>query len=72
MSDFLWDSRSRAEISIIFASIAKTTNYLESTNNLQIGLIALLFGYYKKFSICCKNIHKFLETRVLQNFKTTR
>ena len=51
MSDFLWDARSRAEISIQFASIAKTTNYLGRTNNLQIELIALLFSYYKKFSI---------------------
>ena len=44
ISDFLWNARSRA----------KTTNYLGSTNNLQIGYIALLFSYYKKYSICCK------------------
>ena len=64
MSDFLWDARSRAKISILFASIAKTTNYLESTNNLQIGLIALLFSYNKKFSICCEKSPKFLEIKV--------
>ena len=38
MSDFLQDARSRADISIIFASIA----------NLQIRLRALLVSYYKK------------------------
>ena len=64
MSDFLWDAHSRAEISIIFVSIAKTTNYLGSTNNLQKGLIALLFSYYKKLSICCKKSHAFLEIKV--------
>ena len=64
MSDFLWDARSRAEISILFASIAKTTNYLGSTNSLQIGLIALLFSYYKKFSMCCKKSYTFLEIKV--------
>ena len=72
MSDFLWDARSRAEISIIFASTANTTNYLGSTNNLQIGLIALLFSYYKKFVICCKKSHTFLEIKVKRNFRITR
>ena len=41
MSNFLWDARSKAQISILIAFIAKTTNYLESTNNLQIVLIAI-------------------------------
>ena len=64
MCYFLWDARSRAEMSILYASIAKTTNYLESTSNLQIGLIALLYSKHKKFSICCKKSHKFLEIKV--------
>ena len=64
MSDFLWDARSIAGISILISFIAKTTNYLGSTNNLQLGLIALLFSYYKKFSVRCKKSHKFLEIKV--------
>ena len=58
MSDFLWNAYSRAEISIVFASIAKTTN------NLQIELIALLFSYYKKSVNLSKKITYILEIKV--------
>ena len=61
MFDFLGDARSRAEISIIFASIAKTANYSGITDNLQIGLmlhwslptyVALVPTY-----VCCTGPH---------------